>query len=168
MRPTRWTPALALALALAACKADPAQAPAAAPAPKAATAPVEDQMPDWKAAFSHHVAFDPAAKAVTVHVKVAPGFHAYTVGETTGKPMLLTIAEDSEFGLEGDVKYPSGVTKDLPVGRSVIVEGEAEISAQVTPKSDAAKTVKGSFRYQVCTDEACDRPRTAPFALPES
>ncbi|MCB9648741.1 MAG: hypothetical protein H6730_19370 [Deltaproteobacteria bacterium] len=166
MRRTALSVAALATLALTACKQDQA-ATAPREAPKPAAAPAQE-MPDWKAAFSHEVGFDPTGKMVTVTVKVAPGFHAYTVGETTGKPMQLTIAEDSEFALEGDVKYPAGVAKDLPVGRSVIVEGTAEISAQVAPKSEAAKTVKGAFRYQVCTDEACDRPRTAPFSLPSS
>ena len=159
MRRILWT--LAATLALAACKDAPKGAAPAAPAPV-------DQMPDWKSAISHQVAFDAAAKTVKVQVKVAPGFHAYTVGETTGKPLKLDIAEDSDFALEGEVQYPKGTEKALPMGRSVIVEGTAEVSAQVAPKSETAKQVKGTFRYQVCTDEACDRPRTEPFTVPAS
>lgn len=153
------TYALALILcsaALGCSKSEPA-----APAAKA-----NDALPDWKAAISHEVRFDAAAKAVVVDVKVQPGFHAYTTGETTGKPLKLTIAEDSEYALEGEVEYPKGVTKDLPVGRSVIVEGAAQVKATVKAKAEGAKTVRGGFRYQVCTDEACDRPRTKKFELP--
>lgn len=155
-----WSLMLALTTAGCAKSSEPA-APSKAPA-----APAANEMPDWKRAISHEVRFDAAKKEVVVDVKVKPGFHAYTTGETTGKPLKLTIAEDSDFALEGEVRYPKGIEKDLPVGRSVIVEGEAQVSATVTPKSDAAKAVKGAFRYQVCTDEACDRPRTAKFELP--
>ena len=155
-------PVLILGLGLAGCtKSEPA-----APAKKAA--PAADTMPDWTSAISHEVRYDAAGHAVVVDVKVKPGFHAYTTGETTGKPLELTIAEDSDFALEGAVDYPKGVAKDLPVGRSVIVEGAAQVKATVKPKSDAAKTVRGGFKYQVCTDEACDRPRTKKFELPAS
>lgn len=133
--------------------------------PATAQAPRAQAMPDWKTAISHQVRFDAASGEVVVDVDVKPGFHAYAVGETTGKPLQLQIADDSEFGLDGEVRYPKGHEKDLPTGRSVIVQGQAQVLATVKAKSEAAKTVKGTFHYQVCTDEACDRPRSQAFAL---
>lgn len=151
-----WT-TLTLGL-LAGCKSEP-------PAQQTPAAEKKNEMPDWKKAISHEVRFDAAKGEVVVDVKVEPGFHAYTTGETTGKPLKLTIADDSEYALKGEVQYPKGVEKDLPVGKSVIVEGEAQVTAAVEPKAEGAQAVKGTFRYQVCTDEACDRPRTAPFEV---
>lgn len=143
---------LVLLLALA-CSKPPETPPPAAP-----------EGPDWSKAFSHQVKWDAAQKAIVVDVAIAPGFHAYTVGETTGKPMLLQVQADGPWTL-GEVKYPEGLTKDLPVGRSVIVEGKATIVGPLAPKAEPAAKIDGSFRYQVCTDQACDRPRTAAFSL---
>jgi hypothetical protein len=67
----------------------------------------------------------------------------------------------------GDVEYPKGLEKNLPIGRSVIVEGNAQIYAPVAPKPEAPagpKKVKGTLRYQVCTEKVCDRPRTVPIS----
>ncbi len=138
---------------------------AAPSTPIAAAEPAD--APDWKAAFRHEVAFDAVARSVVVDVDVAPGFHVYTQGETIGKPLLLRLTEGSDFDVDGDVRYPEGITKDLPIGRSVIVEGKARVVAPIKAKNpDAtAGTAAGKFRYQVCTDEACDRPRTEAFTI---
>jgi hypothetical protein len=153
----RAVTALAILGTLAACKGDP-QPPPAAETPKG---------PDFASAFKHSVRWDAEKNAAVIEMTIAPGYHAYTTGETTGKPLLVEIAAESDLALAGEVEYPKGIAKDLPLGRSVIVEGSAQIVAPLSPK-DAAKAggkAKGSLRYQVCTDEACDRPRTAPFEL---
>lgn len=126
--------------------------------------PPVQKGPDWKSAFKHEIKLDRGKKSLLVDVKVAPGYHAYTVGESIGKPLKITVDEDSAWSLAGEVQYPKGEEKDLPVGKSVIVEGEAQIVAPVEKKADGK--AKGKFRYQVCTDEACDRPRTVTFELP--
>lgn len=144
---------------------EPKTEPKTDPKPSGAM-PAKKETPDWKAAFSHAVKYDAERKAVVVDVKIAPGYHAYTVGETIGRPMKVTVDESSPFALSGDVQYPKGVEKNLPIGKSVIVEGETEIVAPVALKEGKqGDQVKGKFQYQVCTDEACDRPRSAPFAV---
>jgi len=145
------------------------------PAKTRETAPAAErpESPDWEAAFDHEVGYDPARSAVVVRVEVAEGFHVYTNGETIGKPLRVALDEDGAFAIDGEVDYPKGVTKDLPIGRSVIVEGEAEVVAPIRAReasaedaeTDAPSTAHGTFRYQVCTDRACDRPRTEPFAV---
>ena len=142
-----------------------AAAPAAEAPPPAPVAAPKATGPDWAAAFKHTISADPAQSQVMVKVEIQPGFHAYTVGETVGKPLALEIADDSAYALDGEVQYPAGVTKDLPIGKSVIVEGQAEVRAKVKAKADAKGLAKGTFRYQVCTDEACDRPRNVPFEV---
>lgn len=117
---------------------------------------------DFEKAFRFETHFDSSGPNLRVKLHVAPGFHVYTTGETIGKPLKLQLNESSAFQISGEVQYPAGITKDLPVGRSVIVEGEAEITAALAANA-AAKTqqIQGDLRYQVCTDSACDRPRTA-------
>ena len=129
------------------------------------------EMPDWAAAFKHEIRFDAEKKAVVVAVELKPGFHAYTVGETIGRPLKLEFSEKSAYQPTGDIQYPAGETKDLPIGKSVIVHGKAEIVAPVAAKPAApGASATGKFQYQVCTEEACDRPRTVDFevAVPAS
>lgn len=155
-----WTLALAT-LVLSAC-------PAKKETPPPTPIPTVDKPkePNWQKAFQHTVRYDVEKKAVVVDVAIEPGFHAYTVGETIGKPMALSLDEAGSFALAGEVQYPAGVTKDLPIGKSVIVEGTAQIVGPIRKKEGAADNkATGTFRWQVCTDEACDRPRTEPFTV---
>ena len=148
-------------LTLMACKPgapDPAAAPPEPPAPK-------KRGPDYKNAFTHQVRYDRASQAVVVDLKVAPGFHAYTVGETIGKPLAVQLDDTTPYEHAGPVRYPKGKTKNLPIGRSVIVEGEAQIVAPIRPKPGASGNATGVLRYQICTDDACDRPRKVPFTV---
>lgn len=134
------------------------------PAPPPRPQPVVE-TPSFATAFSHAVRYDTEKKAILVDVKIAPGFHAYTVGETVGKPMLVALDEGAAYRHAGDVVYPAGVEKTLPIGKSVIVEGSAQIVAPIEKRDGAEGPAAGTFRYQVCTDESCDRPRTAPFSV---
>jgi hypothetical protein len=154
MKLSRWLPLLLIV----GCK-EPA--PEAPPPPKA----VIDAQPDWKGAFKHTVRFEAASSELVVDVVVAPGFHAYTIGETVGKPMALELSADGGWEADGEVVYPKGVEKDLPIGKSVIVEGSTSIKAKIKAKTDPKSEVKGTFRYQVCNESACDRPRNEPFTI---
>jgi len=122
---------------------------------------------DWKSAFKHAERWDPARRAVVVDIELMPGFHAYAAGETVGKPLRVELAEDSELQIAGELVYPKGEARELPLGRSVIVEGRAEIVAPVAAKDGQleGKSARGRLHYQVCTESACDRPRTASFEV---
>ncbi len=126
-----------------------------------AAAPPPAEAVDWAAAFEHEVRFDAAKSALVVDVKVAPGFHAYTVGETTGRPLELSVDDPWKLG---DVAYPKGTEKNLPIGKSVIVEGAAQIVGPVSAEAPPG-TIRGKLAYQVCTDDGCDRPRKAAFEV---
>lgn len=159
MRSSTWGFAFA---ALAGCS-DPPPAPPATPA--RATEPAQaGSTPDWKKAIRHEVRFEPTRRAVVVSIEIEPGYHAYTAGETIGRPLALAFDPDSAWVADGEIELPPGRAKDLPIGRSVIVEGRAEVVARVKRAAPGA-VATGKFFYQVCTDQACDRPRTAPFSL---
>ncbi len=159
---------VALALVTTACREEK-QFERVPPPEKFARSKVVAQLddgPKWDTALTHTARVDVAQKALLVDVVIAPGFHAYTEGETVGKPLVVEVGADSEVTAAGPVQYPSGTVKDLPVGRSVIVEGRAQIVAPLAlTEASAGKSVKGTFRYQVCTDTACDRPRSVPLAV---
>lgn len=171
--------ALLGSLLLAGCKTEPGPAKSAEPEPSKLTGKAKEalvmeaqpagsagEMPDWASAFRHEVRFDSERKAVVVDVELKPGFHAYTVGETIGRPLKLEFAADSAYQPAGEIQYPEGETKDLPIGKSVIVHGKAAIVAPVAAKEGVSGgDARGKFQYQVCTEEACDRPRTVEFAV---
>lgn len=126
-------------------------------APSEPSAPVAPSPVEWSKAFAYDVEVE--GSRLVVRLRVDDGFHVYTLGETVGKPLKLEVVEGGHLE---DVRYPEGVTKDLPIGRSVIVEGSSEISGALEAESSVDE-VQGRLSYQVCTDEACDRPRTATF-----
>lgn len=155
------------ALAMGGCREEKTFERAPAPMKREGTsiAAKLDDGPRWDTALTYSARVDGAQKALLVDVVIAPGFHAYTEGETVGKPLALELAADSAVAGAGPVVYPKGVAKDLPVGRSMIVEGRAQILAPLAlPDGSAGKSVTGTFRYQVCTDTACDRPRKVELA----
>ncbi len=125
----------------------------------------DPETPDWKAAFQHEVSYESEKSQLRVHVSIKPGYHAYTLGETIGKPMRLTVDPNGAYSVVDKVGYPKGKEKSLVGGRSVTVEGEADIVATLKKTPGQEGPIEGSFRYQVCTETACDRPRTAPFTL---
>ncbi len=136
------------------------------PTATADEAPIRSEGPDFKSALKTRFDFDPGQQALVVHLDIAPGFHAYTVGESTGRPLQVSVPQDGPFTL-GNVQYPKGIAKNLPIGPSVIVEGKAKIVAPVASKAavdtKAPPRAKGTLHYQICTDEACDRPRKLAF-----
>src|SRR5262245_57971634 len=131
---------------LTACPAKNEETPQPTPEP-GVQAPKE---PDWKSAFKHEINYDAAKKAIVVDVTIQPGFHAYTVGETIGKPVAVALDEAGAFTLAGDVQYPAGETKDLPIGKSVIVEGTTQIVAPIQKKEGGTgDEATGTFKWQV-------------------
>ncbi len=130
-------------------------------------APPRKGPPNWKQGFQYKIRHDAEAQKLVIDLKLAPGFHAYTTGETIGKPVSVELAPTSARMLAAPVSYPKGQTKDLPLGRSVILEGEEQIRAELAPNQSASASskIQGTFHYQICTDEACDRPRKEGFEL---
>lgn len=158
--PVAIAPPLLLAAGLLAGCPQTKDADAPAPAKAAAAMPAVPKT-DWEDALRYTV--QRTSDAVVVEVEIADGFHAYAEGETTGKPLRLALDDPKTLG--GPIVYPPGTAKDLPIGRSVIVTGKVQIRAPLASDA-AAQTVSGKFHYQVCSDEACDRPRKSPFQLP--
>ena len=121
--------------------------------------------PDFANALEMVPAFDKASGKVTVTLKLKPGYHAYAPGEEIGKPVALVVDESKGgWKVDGAVALPAGQKKDLgTLGTSIILEGNVELSAVVKGGSG---DVEGKVEAQVCTDKACDRPRSHPFKVP--
>ncbi len=124
-----------------------------------------DAPPDFANALEIAPAFDAATGKVTVTLKLKPGYHAYAPGEEVGKPVALAVDESKGgWKVEGAVSVPAGQKKDLgALGTSMILEGNVELSAIVKGGSG---DIEGKVEAQVCTDKACDRPKSHPFKVP--
>jgi hypothetical protein len=157
---TRSASLLLVLIALTGCAKSSEGEKSAPPVRTAAPA-----SPDWTSAFKHTERWDAARSAVVADLEIAPGFHAYTTGETVGKPLAMELDESGDYVADGAVSLPAGTTKDLPLGRSVIVEGKTEVVARAKPKAATGGVAKGTLKYQVCTEKACDRPRSVPFSI---
>lgn len=123
-----------------------------------------DRGPNFETAIQIQPKFHDASSAVQVDISLRPGFHVYTVGEETGRPIRIAL-DDGAWAAKGDAVYPTGTRKQTALGTSVVVEGQASARLPVESKGDAPGAVKGQFHYQVCTNEACDRPRKIPFKV---
>lgn len=110
------------------------------------------------------VSWDAPSSSVVARIHLEPGFHAYGAGETTGKPLMLEVSGAAWTVKE--VQMPPAQKKDLgELGTSFVVTGDSEMRAVLAAAGDAHAPVEGRVMYQVCSDKACDRPRSAPFKL---
>lgn len=107
--------------------------------------------------------FDSQAQAVVVDLELEPGYHVYTTGETTGRPIRLQLANGGDWKPAGDPVYPEGTKKSTALGNSVVLEGKVTSKLAVEPAVNEPGSLQGHFHYQVCTNRACDRPRTLDF-----
>src|SRR4051812_48111656 len=101
------------------------------------------------------------AVVVTFHVAVPSGQHLYapTAKKDVGIPIEATLA-DAAFLAPGKLEPKGGQkTIDVPeVGPTDILEGTFDVSWRLKVAADAAagkRELKGSFRYQVCTEKGC-------------
>lgn len=126
-----------------------------------ATAEPGDAPPDFLGA----VRLSPSYKGgeLVVNVALKSGFHAYAPGETIGKPVSLAVTEAGGWQAE-DITVPEGKTKDLgELGKSQVLEGTFPLKAKVSGGEGELGAV---VDIQVCTENACDRPRKHELKVP--
>ncbi|MEL6184167.1 MAG: protein-disulfide reductase DsbD domain-containing protein [Myxococcota bacterium] len=121
------------------------------------------EAPSFEGALTATPRFD--AGWVVVDLQLRPGFHVYTTGETTGRPIRLELDVHTDWTSDGEAVYPEGKRKKTALGESVVVEGSAEARLKIRATSKGPGEARGVFHYQVCTDHACDRPRKLQFAV---
>ena len=124
-----------------------------------------EAAPDFANAMELLPTYDKASGKLTVTVKLRPGYHAYAPGEEIGKPLALTVDESKGgWKLEGAVQVPAGQKKDMgALGNSMILEGNIDLTAVVKGGSG---DIEGKLDAQVCTDKACDRPKSHALKVP--
>lgn len=123
-----------------------------------------DAPPDFASAMTMRPSYVNGELVVTVALK--PGFHAYAPGEEIGRPVNLVVKEENGWKPEGAPEIPAGKTKDLgELGISKVLEGTFPVKAKVSGGTGA---IAGELEIQVCTADACDRPRKHAFNTPTS
>jgi hypothetical protein len=130
------------------------------------TTPKREAAPKFADAFKHQVELE--GGDLIVRFTIAPSFHAYAEGESVGRPIELELDRDSQLVGAAPISYPKGEPKDLPIGHSVILTGAGEIRVPIKAADgggSAGKTAKGALHYQICTDNACDRPHAVRFEV---
>lgn len=108
--------------------------------------------------FSIDTNFDQEASILIINVNLPTGLHAYAVGEKIGKPIRLEISSTNGWRAAGNTEIPVGRIKKIAgLGESMVIEGPFVIKQKVV-----RGTGKGEARLhlQVCSETACDRPRT--------
>ncbi len=120
--------------------------------------------PDFSKALTLQPTYDKATGKLVVTLKLTPGFHAYGPGEEIGKPVELVVAAQNGWQVQGKAEVPAGRLKDLgDLGKSMILEGDVPLTAVV---QGGTGTIQGEVKAQVCTDSACDRPKSHKFEVP--
>lgn len=122
---------------------------------------------DFTEAITIRPGFERSGPEVVVKIELADGFHVYSTGETIGRPLDIGV-DDGDWVPRSSANYPKGKVKDTSLGRSVVVEGEAEVNLPVRATVDSPGPVRGFLKYQVCTETSCDRPRKFKFEIPTS
>jgi len=112
--------------------------------------------PDFLASYNK------ASHLLNVLVKLPAGVHAYAPGETVGKPVNVVVKPENGWKISS-VHIPKGKEKTLPSsGKSMILEGDFNITAKV---EGGRGPILGELHLQVCSDDACDRPRVHQFTV---
>ena len=128
---------------------------------KQAKEPVQE-LPDFATAMKLTPKME--GGKLTVQVALKDGYHAYAQGEEIGKPVAVSVKETGGWKADGAPELPTGKTKDLgELGKSQVLEGTFVLAQKCV---GGTGELEGELEIQICTDNACDRPRKHAFKAP--
>lgn len=120
--------------------------------------------PNFVGAMRLQPRYDKATGELLVMVSVRPGYHAYAPGSSIGVPISMNLKDTGGWKVDGDVVLPKGKEKTLgTLGTDFVLEGEIPIKAKV---KDGSGDISGRVKVQICTTNACDRPKEHGFTVP--
>lgn len=99
--------------------------------------------------------FNPKTRELSVKVKLPEGMHAYAAGEPIGKPIELVIDPKNKWQLAEKPILPTGNEKHL-------LDKQFELKARL---KGGRGPIYGTFKMQLCSDSACERPRDYTFKV---
>lgn len=121
------------------------------------TPPLEASL-DFSKTFSISSSFDHGSTALIVDINLDDTVHAYAEGEQVGKPVKLELVSKNGWHALEKPQVPTGRKKSLgALGDSVVIEGPFRITQKLKAGQGPGEAV---LHLQVCTNNACDRPRT--------
>ena len=99
---------------------------------------------------------------LVVRARVKDGWHFYSSTESNGTNIPTEIRVELPEGMEfvGDWQLPSAENGHLSDGATF--QRMIRLGKQPVDRTE----IKGSIRFQACTDQKCLRPQTLNFALP--
>jgi DsbC/DsbD-like thiol-disulfide interchange protein len=114
-----------------------------------------------------------AGKRVSLALDVTPkpGIHVYAPGQEGYIAITLTLDASPAFTKTGTAKYPAGEKFLMPAVNEtqIVYQKPVRITQDITLASatqlkstDGVILVKGTLRYQACTDKICFLPATVP------
>ena len=110
-------------------------------------------------AISHEI----KSNILIITISLKNNYHAYALGERIGKPIGLEIIPEHGWAAAGPLTMPPGQSKKLSsLGPSQILEGTFSLSRPIKIGTQKGKAL---LHMQICTDTACDRPRTHEINL---
>ncbi len=124
---------------------------------------VENLDPYVNVPFAWKQIYDSSRQELVIEVELKKGFHAYAPGEQIGRPVFVDIDNANGWHTTGEVTLPKGLKKSLgSLGESVVLEGQFQIQARVV---GGKGPINGILHMQICTEQACDRPREHAFSV---
>jgi hypothetical protein len=113
--------------------------------------------PDFNNSFSISSEFIDATSQLKIAIHLADSFHAYAPGEKIGKPIKLEITNINGWAADGAASIPPGKNKLMgELWQSIVLQGDVHISQKLKKGNGQGEAL---LYLQVCTANACDRPR---------
>ena len=105
--------------------------------------------------------------ALAIDVTPKPGMHVYAPGQAGYIAITVKIDPQPAFSTVGKAKYPAAEKILIPaINESQLVYNKPfRITQDITlaqKVGSAPLTIKGSVRYQACSDKICFLPTTVP------
>ena len=100
---------------------------------------------------------------LVLDVTPKPKMHVYAPGQDGYIAITLTLDKDESL-VAAKAKYPAGEKYVMPAlnETQIVYAKPFRITQDVTVKSPATKTIKGTLRYQACDDQICYLPKNIP------
>ena len=108
-----------------------------------------------------------AKVALAVDVTPKPGIHVYAPGQDGYIAITVKIDPQPAFSTTGKAKYPDAEKILIPAlnESQLVYDKPFRITQDITlaqKLGSAQLTIKGSVRYQACTDKICYLPTNVP------
>lgn len=133
---------------------------------QAVTQPFAPTEPDFANSFAVETRYNKAEQALTVLLRLQPGYHAYAPGEKVGVPLAVVMQSQGGWRVRQPPRIPPGQKKDLgELGISLVLTGDVQVVVRLEKLKADAGPIEGVLKVHVCTNGACGFPQEHPFVV---